>query len=164
MLRSSAGAIHRRLGLMTARERSQRSRAAARHSACRPVHAVRTRRSRARATRTARARSPRSPVSMPNVSPSTSSTSAAVSSRVFSVPPARCTARWRPRRFQRASSVTIAAVNPTTKPDFGYVETYQLPTSRSICGRGSGFSRYSGCQAPRIWACSSKPSGWSSNR
>ena len=40
-------------------------------------------------------------------------------------------------QFHRASLVTSAAVRPTTNADSGYVDTYQLPTSRSIrgCGR-----------------------------
>ena len=66
-----------------------------------------------------------------------------------SVFPALWIARLRPRRFQRASSVTVATDNPTTKTDFGCVETYQLPTSRSIRGRGRVVNMYSVCHSPR---------------
>ena len=97
-------------------------------------------------------RSPRSVRSIPNRSVSAFSTSVAVAKRIRSVLPALWIARLRPRRFQRASSVTSATDNPTTKTDFGCVETYQLPTSRSIRGRGRVVNIYSVCHSPRTCA------------
>ena len=63
-------------------------------------------------------------------------------------------ARFRPRMFQRASSVTSAAVRPVTKNEWGCVDTYQLPTSRSIRGCGRVVNMYSGCHSPPISASS----------
>ena len=79
-------------------------------------------------------RSPTSATLMPNRSLSASTTAAASSSRIFSLPPARWMVRLRPARLHRASSVTLATVRLVTKCDDGWVETYQLPTFRSIFG------------------------------
>ena len=53
----------------------------------------------------------------------------------FLAPSARSMVRLRPAKFMRAWSVTRATVRLVTKCDDGWVDTYQLPTCRSMPGR-----------------------------
>src|ERR1700722_19152217 len=67
-------------------------------------------------------------------------------------------ARLWPDRLHRPSAVTRVAIRPVTKCDDGWVETYQLPTFRSIGGVVLVANSYSDCHSPRIWACNTRTS------
>src|SRR5580693_471550 len=67
-------------------------------------------------------------------------------------------ARLRPDRLHRPSAVTTEAIRLVTKCDDGWVETYQLPTFRSIGGAVLVANSYSDCQSPRMRASNTRPS------
>src|ERR1700734_1346860 len=64
--------------------------------------------------------------------------------------------RWRSERLHRPSAVTIEAIRLVTKCDDGWVETYQLPTFRSIGGAVLVANSYSDCHWSRIRTSSTR--------
>src|SRR3984885_15804048 len=65
--------------------------------------------------------------------------------------------RWRSERLHLPSAVTVEAIRFVTKCDDGWVETYQLPTFKSIGGAVLVENSYSDCHSSRISASSTRP-------